>query len=158
MKKYCFVDMHIHSIFSNEEGVFQTPGQILNNIYDMVQEERAKDHEKILNMLAHMSLENVHRKLADYYMLETKEELDLLWECLQGNDVGVICDKVTKNFVKACISITDHNSILGSTEAVRIMGLYPEKYSCVKQSYNIEDGLIFSDEESGVNNFGVDEF
>ena len=66
MKRYCFVDMHIHSIFSNEEGVRQTPGQILNNIYNIVQDERQKENDKIINLISQLPLKEVHKNLAKY--------------------------------------------------------------------------------------------
>ena len=150
MKRYCFVDMHMHSIFSNEEGVRQTPGQILNNIYNIVQDERQKENDKIINLISQLPLKEVHKNLAKYFGLESQAEYDLLWECLQGNDLLAICDNVTKHFVKACISITDHNSILGSTEAVRIIRQYPEKYSCI----DFVPGIEFN---AGLKELGLNE-
>ena len=131
MKKYCFIDMHIHSIFSNEAGCTKTPGKILDNVYQMVQEEREKDYDVIMGIISSVPQSEVHKALAKYYALESQAEHDLLEKCLEGNDIGLICERVTKNFVKACISITDHNSILGSTEALRIISEHPEKYSCI---------------------------
>ena len=131
MKKYCFIDMHIHSIFSNEAGCTKTPGKILDSVYQIVQEEREKDHDFITTLISSVPPAEVHKALAKYYALESQEEHDLLEKCLQGGDIGLICERVTKNFVKACISITDHNSILGSTEAIRIIKEHPDKYSCI---------------------------
>lgn len=131
MKKYCFIDMHIHSIFSNEAGCTKTPGKILDSVYQMVQEEREKDYDVIMGIISSVPQADIHKALAKYYALESQEEHDLLEKCLEGNDIGTICERVTKNFVKACISITDHNSILGTTEALRIISEHPEKYSCI---------------------------
>ena len=131
MKKYCFIDMHIHSIFSNEAGCTKTPGKILDGVYQMVQEEREKDYDVIMGIISSAPQSDIHKALAKYYALESQEEHDLLERCLEGGDIGLICERVTKNFVKACISITDHNSILGSTEAIRIIREHPEKYSCI---------------------------
>ena len=42
MKGYCFIDMHIHSMFSNEEGVTQTPKNILNATLELIEDYKAK--------------------------------------------------------------------------------------------------------------------
>ena len=131
MKKYCFIDMHIHSIFSNEAGCTKTPGKILDSVYQIVQEEREKDYDFITSLISSTPPAEVHKALAKHYALESQEEHDLLAKCLEGGDIGLICERVTKHFVKACISITDHNSILGSTEALRIIREHPDKYSCI---------------------------
>ena len=50
MKGYCFIDMHIHSMFSNEEGVSQTPKKILDTTVELIEEYKAKTQPTIVKL------------------------------------------------------------------------------------------------------------
>ncbi|MBQ3494659.1 MAG: hypothetical protein IJA69_04520 [Clostridia bacterium] len=128
MKKYAFIDMHIHSIFSNEEGCEQTPEKILDKALEVIEREAKIEYEMITHW-AFMPEVDLYKRVSSYYRLETEEEHALLKQCFEGEDIGVIAKNITEHFTRACISITDHNSVLGSVEAMKLIESNPEKYA-----------------------------
>ena len=67
MKGYCFIDMHIHSMFSNEEGVCQTPEKILDKTLDLIEQYKAKAQPAVVELL---SKEDSLKEIAKFFFLD----------------------------------------------------------------------------------------
>ena len=148
MKKYCFIDMHMHSVFSNEEGCVQTPKEILEQVLDIIKEEREKDIDVLKKII--FENQNAYEIIVEKYGLDSDDEKQYLKSVLLGNDVEHMAKMIAEKFVKACISITDHNSILGSVNAIEEIKKNPKRYECI----DFVAGVEFN---AGLKDLGVNE-
>ena len=148
MKKYCFIDMHMHSVFSNEEGCVQTPKEILEQVLDIIKEQREKDIDVLKKII--FENQNAYDIIVEKYGLDSDDEKAYLKSVLSGNDVEQMAKLVAEKFVRACISITDHNSILGSVNAIQEIKSNPSKYACI----DFIAGVEFN---AGLKDLGVNE-
>lgn len=149
MKKYCFVDMHLHTIFSNEEGVIDTPQKVLNDTLKMVNEYKANTMPYLVDYLDKSKY--AFQGITALFGLDRKSELTKLKQILDAKIPNTFKAKaILDTFAKACISITDHNSILGSKEAMKLIKRYPNRYSCIE----FIPGIEFN---AGLKDLGVNE-
>lgn len=148
MKGYCFIDMHIHSMFSNEEGVSQTPKKILDTTVELIEEYKAKTQPTIVKFI---EKENAVEEIANFFLLDDSDEVFYLRKILkEATSSEEKAKEILNKFSRACISITDHNSILGSVEAVKVIKSNPKKY----ENIDFIPGIEFN---AGLKNLRVNE-
>lgn len=148
MKGYCFIDMHIHSMFSNEEGVTQTPKKILDATLELIEEYKAKTQPTIVKFI---EKENAVEEIANFFLLDDSNEVFYLRKILkEATSSEEKAKEILNKFSRACISITDHNSILGSVEAVKVIKSNPKKY----ENIDFIPGIEFN---AGLKNLRVNE-
>lgn len=131
MRNYLFIDLHIHSKYSFENDCDATPEEILHNALEtakVVQRAMIERVEQCENSENASRMDDLIREFSPYFA-DRKEEQEHIQEILLNspNKVQQLKDYII-NDTKCCISITDHQNIQGSKDAISLIKKHPAQY------------------------------
>ena len=140
MRNYLFIDLHIHSTYSYETGCDASPREILSNSLVKAEQVKQSMKEKIDNVVKNEP-DKFNDLLREYcrYFADTVEGQKKIYQKIIScdNQVEELKEKLDKE-TKCCISITDHQNIKGSAEALSIIKKNKDKYKMIEFIPGIE--------------------
>lgn len=137
MRKYLFIDLHMHSNYSYENDCDATPEDLLDNALTIVDKLRARLINRV-NSTSENQLPDLIKELVPYFAdEETKQDL-LEKYILTSDNIRYVLRKLIKNQTQCTISITDHQNIQGSKEAIKLIADNPDKYKAINFITGIE--------------------
>ena len=133
MRSYLFIDLHMHSTYSCETGCDASPSDILDNSITKAMQVKEAMKEKIDEVV-----KNEPEKFIDLirdfccYLDDKVEQQNEIYNKIISSKKPV---ELLKDYIdaktKCCISITDHQNIQGSVEALKIIKNNPGKYEMI---------------------------
>ncbi len=134
MRNYLFIDLHIHSVYSFETDCDATPEEILENTLATVKKVQNSMIERVNECVAGGSEEELDKLIIELspYFADKKEEQEQIRDLIlnSGNKVQTLKDYIINN-TKCCISITDHQNVQGSKEAIKLIKKHSQKYTAI---------------------------
>lgn len=137
MRKYLFIDLHMHSRHSHEEGCEITVEDLLHNANEIVDETRKLLVKKVM-AVDNFDLEDLVDELVPYFADDEASQNQIKENILASKSIRTELINNINNNTKCTISITDHQSIEGSREALELIAKDPEKYSAINFITGIE--------------------
>ena len=137
MRRYLFIDLHMHSEHSHEEGCVVTVEELLHNANELVDETRKLLINKV-NATDNILLTDLVDKLVPYFADDEVNQKEIKENILSSKNIRSELIKNIRANTKCSISITDHQSIEGSREAMKLIASTPDKYSAINFIPGIE--------------------
>ena len=134
MRNYLFIDLHIHSVHSFETDWDSMPEDILDNALTTAKKVQNAMMERVDEVEQSGNKEEFDNLIKEYssYFADKREDQEHIQNIIIGanNKVQTLKDYILNN-TKCCISITDHQNIKGSKEALKLIKeLYIQKVPC----------------------------
>ena len=140
MRNYLFIDLHIHSTYSYETGCDASPREILDNSLVKAEQVKQSMKEKIDDVIKNEpdKFNDLLREYCRYFADTVEDQKKIYKEIIScDNQVEKLKEKLDKE-TKCCISITDHQNIKGSAEAVDVIEKNKDKYKMIEFIPGIE--------------------
>lgn len=137
MRRYLFIDLHMHSKHSHEEGCEISVEDLLHNANELVDETRNLLIKRV-NAVDNFDLEDLVDELVPYFADDEQTQNQIRLNILASKHIRSELIKNINSNTKCTISITDHQSIEGSREAIKLINNNPEKYSAINFITGIE--------------------
>ncbi len=134
MRNYLFIDLHIHSVHSFETDCDSTPEDILDNALTTAKKVQNAMMERVDEVEQSGNKEEFDNLIKEYssYFADKREDQEHIQNIIIGanNKVQTLKDYILNN-TKCCISITDHQNIKGSKEALKLIKEHSQKYNLI---------------------------
>lgn len=147
MRKYLFIDLHIHSIHSNETDCDSTPEDILYNAMQTAKKIQSSMIERIESVeqeyadnaqLLDKKINELVKEFAPYFADSEQDQQNIIQQLLISSGKIDQLKQYILNDTQCTISITDHQNIEGSKEAIKLIKSDPKKYKMINFVSGIE--------------------